>query len=69
VNMTQDGLYRLDELIDSGRLAAKWVVDHADRAHEYDRGYASEALLLPTRGAQDCPKGTLPMIRAPEISR
>lgn len=28
------------------RLAVKWLVDHADRAHEYDRPYAEHALDL-----------------------
>lgn len=34
----------LAEHIEGARLATKWVVDHADRANEYDRPYAVMAL-------------------------
>jgi hypothetical protein len=42
--MNADDMVELDEHLKSARLAAKWVVDHAERAHEYDRAYAALAL-------------------------
>jgi hypothetical protein len=38
--MTAAERAEMEEHLESARLAAKWVVDHAERAHEYDRGYA-----------------------------
>ena len=37
-------LHATQELVEEAVLPARWVVAHADRAHEYDRPYAKEAL-------------------------
>jgi hypothetical protein len=42
--MTADERYALKENIESARLAVKWVVDHAHRAHPYDAPYSLVAL-------------------------
>jgi hypothetical protein len=42
--MTADELAELEEHLESARLAAKWLVNHAHRANEYDRPYAVLAL-------------------------
>jgi hypothetical protein len=42
--MNADDMVELEEHLKSACLAAKWVVEHAERAHEYDRPYADLAL-------------------------
>lgn len=39
-----DSLRALSDDIEDARRALQWVVDHSDRAHEYDRPYADLAL-------------------------
>ena len=42
--MTADERQTLKDNLDSARLAVKWVVEHAHRAHPYDAPYAVVAL-------------------------
>jgi predicted HAD superfamily Cof-like phosphohydrolase len=39
-----DSLRALSDDLEDARRALQWVVDHSDRAHEYDRPYADVAL-------------------------
>jgi hypothetical protein len=42
--LNADEKQMLTDNLESARLAVKWVVDHEQRAHEYDRPYAVLAL-------------------------